>query len=380
MDTKKKFFLFKKYQHFCSVPWNHLEIFSDGSIKTCSSGRPFGNINKQPLAQILSNSTIRQIKQDLLENKLIDNCRKCHIRSTGNEHFDLRNHYNPMFQKFDIDYDNLDTFQLNAIDLHWDNTCNLKCVYCNPWQSSMIAAEQGIRFEKPDQENINKIIDMIVQNQYNMREIYLSGGEPLLIKHNLKLLKSISNKDLPIRINSNITMAKQGNLVFQELSQFKNVLWTISAETQAEKFNYIRHGSDWKEVIDNLKNIKQLGHNLRLNAVFFIGAVVDIFDTIEYFIRQHQIRDITINQLDRHEHLLARNAPEALKKQARERLNALLATGLVEHKSNSYYNIARCLRELDLPADDTQGYQDYFDRLDQIRNTNWRQIFPELVR
>jgi len=380
MNHKKKFFLFKQSTHFCSVPWNHFEVFSNGDIKTCSKGNPLGNINKATIEEILNGAKLHEIKKDLLDNKLNENCLECHKLTTTGEHFDLRNHYNPMFKEFDINYEDLNKFQLHGIDLHWDNTCNFKCIYCNPAQSSLIAQEQNVITIKSELQNINKIIDLIVKNQYSMKEIYLSGGEPLLVKHNIKLLAQIENKNLPIRVNSNISQINDKNAVFAEIKKFKNVLWTISSDTSDKKFNYIRSGGNWNQTVENIKILKNIGHGLRLNSVFFIGNVVDIFDHIEYFITSHGIVDITINQLMNHNYLLARNAPVVLKNIAKEKLQKLLNKNLIAKNSNAYYNIARCQQELDAPIEDALGYVNYFEKLDSMRNTNWREIFPELIQ
>jgi molybdenum cofactor biosynthesis enzyme MoaA len=220
---------------------------------------------------------------------------------------------------------------------------------------------------------------MVVKNQHGLKEIYLSGGEPLLIKHNFKLLSQISNKDVPIRINSNISVANEKNLVFSELKKFKNVLWTISADTMGEKFNYIRSGGDWDVFIKNLNNITKLRHSIRLNLVWFVGSAQSMFDTIEFFVKQYGIKDITINQLVGHPSLQVRNSPDLVKRSAKEKLNKLLESGLVDFKSNSWFNVARCIKELELPIEDPIGYMEYFKELDQLRNTNWRKIFPELA-
>lgn len=379
MDHKKKFFLFKQSQHFCSVPWNQFEVWSNGEIKTCSKGSSFGNINNDSIESILTSSAIRAIKQDLVNDRYNSNCARCHELTTSGEHFDLRNHYNPMFKEVDIDYENLDSFQLNAIDLHWENTCNFKCVYCNPQQSSLIASEQGLPVSRTDNINIDKIIKSIQQNQYHMKEIYLSGGEPLLIKHNARLLSQLDNINLPIRINSNISQAVPTNPVFAQLVRFSNVLWTLSADAMGERFNYIRSGGNWHEFLTRLSGIHALGHSLRVNMVWFVGSVSSMFDTIEYFVQQHGITDITINQLERHPYLQARNAPDSVKQQAKIKLTKLLDSGMIQSKSNAWYNIARCAKELDLPANTVDGYAKYFDHLDRLRGTNWRETFPELV-
>lgn len=379
MNHKKKFFLFKESKHFCAVPWNHFEIWTNGDVRTCSKGHAFGNINEQSLDQVLQAPDIQKIKQDLLQNKLHENCTDCHRLTTGTEHFDLRNHYNPMFKSFDIDYDDITAFELNGVDLHWDNTCNFKCVYCNPSQSSLIAQEQGITINRSDNKNIDDIIARIEQNQYVMKEIYFSGGEPLLIKHNVRLLKTLVNTELPIRINSNISQATNSNLVFAELKRFRNVLWTVSADCMGEKFNYVRHGGNWDQFLNNLKTIKTLGHGIRLNLVWFVGSVASLSDTIRYFVQEHGITDITINQLYRHQYLRARHAPVAIKQLACTQIHQLLTSGLIEEKSNTWYNIARCTQELETVESDPSGYVEYFNHLDQLRGTNWRQVFPELA-
>ena len=380
MNPKQKFFLFHKNQHFCAVPWNHIEVWSDGGIRTCSKGHSYGNINTEKIEDILINEKIKQIRSDLFNDQLNNNCTECHQLSTRTEHFDLRNHYNPMFKEFEIDYTNTENFELNAIDLHWNNTCNFKCVYCNAEQSSLIAQEQKISITKIDEKNVKYIIDQVEKNQYKMKEIYFSGGEPLLIKQNQILLSKLANIDIPIRINSNISQAVDSNPVFAELKRFKNVLWTISAESQGDRFNYIRNGGDWAQFLTNLERIKTIGHKLRINLVWFVGSVSCLFDTIEFFIRDHNITDITINQLTGHPYLLARHAPEHVKQRAALRLDQLLNSNLIDLKSNSWYNIARCSKELEQTSDDSQGYADYFDNLDRMRGTQWRNIFTELVQ
>jgi hypothetical protein len=62
------------------------------------------------------------------------------------------------------------------------------------------------------------------------------------------------------------------------------------------------------------------------------------------------------------------------------KLKKILASDLIEPKSNSYYNIARCEKELLKLSNDELDYQHYFDKLDSVRHSNWREIFPELVK
>lgn len=378
MDYKKKFFLFKQGDHFCSVPWNHVEIFSNGDVRTCSKGQVFGNLLDQDLSDILKNQWVSDLRNNLVNDRAHENCTQCYNLSTGKDHTDLRHYYNSIFKKADIDYTNTNAFKLHGIDLHWDNTCNLKCVYCNPMQSSLIAQEQNVVFSKPKESRLDEVVDLILENQWNLQEIYLSGGEPMLIKHNYNLLSRLENFDLPLRINSNITFAQPGNRFFEQIKKFKNVLWTISAESSGARYEYTRFGSKWNTFVENLDHIQGLGHKIRINSVWFVGSAVSIFSNLRFFIEQYRITDITINQLSNHPAMLVRNAPDSVKQTARSELQSLLDSGLIIPNSNGYYNIARCNRELDAPIEDPQGYKTYFDQLDQLRGTDWRKIYTEL--
>jgi hypothetical protein len=106
--------------------------------------------------------------------------------------------------------------------------------------------------------------------------------------------------------------------------------------------------------------------------------VASLSDTIQYFVQEHGITDITINQLYKHQYLRARHAPVAIKQLACTQINQLLTSGLIEEKSNTWYNIARCTQELETAEFDPLGYVEYFNHLDQLRGTNWRQVFPWL--
>jgi hypothetical protein len=76
---------------------------------------------------------------------------------------------------------------------------------------------------------------------------------------------------------------------------------------------------------------------------------------------------------------MARHAPLHVKQQAQQQLDDLLKSGLIQEKSNTWYNISRCKQELEITESDPVGYCNYFDQLDQLRGTNWQQVFPELV-
>jgi MoaA/NifB/PqqE/SkfB family radical SAM enzyme len=200
-------------------------------------------------------------------------------------------------------------------------SCPLHCVFCyNPVDYTQSGAELST------EEWFKVLRDARAAGSV---QCGFSGGEPLLVKNNEKLLSQITNENLPIRINSNISQANDSNRVLNQLKRFKNVLWTVSAESSHARFEYTRSNGNWEKFIDNLQFIKSLGHQMRLNSVFFVGSAAYLFDTLEYYITEHSNKDITINQLLNHPNLHVKHCPPEVKQMALSKLKKILASDLI---------------------------------------------------
>lgn len=376
MDPKKKFTLFKQSKHFCSVPWNYLNVWTDGSVYTCALGsEQIGSVNTNSITDIITSTGLVGIKQTLIEDKAHGNCQRCQFHEQDNYQY-LRDLYNPMFKSVDVDYENVQDFTLSGIDLHWGSTCNLKCITCWPEQSSAIAQEQGVPIVNVSNERADQLINFIVDNQTSLKEIYMSGGEPTLIKHNLRLLKRLrTDLDFVIRINTNMTSSLD-NPVLNELRRFPNVLFTISADAMGDRFNYIRRGADWNEFLHNLEELQKLHFTWRVNSVFFVASALYLTDTHKFFMDNYGITDITINQVAMdHFQLQCRNLPAVTKQQTVNKITEFRAT--YKTNTNLYGQLTNCLAELAHEPD--MSYVDFFEQADRRAGTDWRNLFPELV-
>lgn len=381
LDPKKKFQLFKQSKNFCSAPWNLLYVYTDGQVQTCTKGiENLGNVQNEPLDSILNSKKIIAIKQNMLEDRVVDNCSSCiklENEGTGKKKYEhLRNLYNEMFKLQTVDYaDN--SFQLGALDLHWSSTCNLKCVTCWAQQSSSIAQEQKLPVKHTPSSIAYPLIDWIAEKQNTLKEVYLSGGEPSLIKYNLYLLEKLEKRsDLLIRVNSNLTW-DQDNKIIQEILRFPNVLFTCSSDSTKERFNYIRRGADWQVFKNNIEYLQK--HNnvkIRVNSVYSILTALDLTDTINFYNNEFGITDYTINQCGmEHTYLRTRNLPTSIK---------LVVEKKIKQSINHYYNdlnlvgsLRNCLTELD--QERTEDYTDFLNGIDKLAGTNWKEVFPELL-
>ena len=348
MNPKKKFFLFKQSKHFCAVPWNHFKIYTSGEVSTCVNGLyQLGNVHDNSLNEILSNPILRTIRNNLSQDLSDDNCKTCqHLENTEDYSYKfLRELYNPMFIKSTADYENNTDFVLNGVDLHWGSTCNLKCITCWGEQSSAIAQELGEPIRTVSAGAANNTIDFIVKNQDTIKEIYMSGGEPTLIKHNLNLLKQLrKDLDFTIRINTNMTFM-DNNPVIEELKKFPKVLFTISADALTDRFNYIRRGADWKHFMYNLEQLKKLHFTWRVNSVFFVGTALHLADTQEFFMNNFEITDFTINQVGTHTSIQCRNLPDTTKKLVIDKLS--MHREKYKQNVNLYGQLKNCINEVD---------------------------------
>ena len=206
----------------------------------------------------------------------------------------------------------------------------------------------------------------------------MSGGEPTLIKHNLKLLKQIEKRpDLLIRVNSNMNW-NQDNAILQEILKFPNVLFTCSIDGMDSKFNYIRQGGNWNKTLENIKFLqKQPNVDLRANTVFFVLTAQELPSIIDYFMEEIGSIDHTVNQLAMgQDNLRCRNLPMDIKTKVKENLNTLFKK--YENNLSIAGNLQNCLLELDNDSDGDQ-YKAYFDGIDSRRGTNWRDLYPELT-
>jgi sulfatase maturation enzyme AslB (radical SAM superfamily) len=373
IDAKKKFFLFKKTKHFCSVPWNHIKVSMNGDLSTCVYGtKNLGNLSTVTIDNVIFGEKLQKIRADLFNDKEIDNCQMCKSHE-NDQYLYLRNLYNPLFISSDVDYTQTDKFVLSGVDLHWSSICNLKCITCWPNQSSSLAIEQGIPILHTPKEHAIQLIDFIIEKQDTLKEIYLSGGEPTLIKYNLLLLQKLKKREgLHIRINTNMTFDLD-NQIINELKKFPNVLVTISADSLNERFEYIRRGASWAKFCNNLTELQSYHFKWRVNSVFFVCSALQLTNTFNFFRDNFKINDFTINQLHMdHPDLKARNLPQKVKEQC-----LALYEQEVNQDENLKGQLANCIHEIKQTK--THSYREYLNKIDTLTGKNWQNIFPELT-
>jgi hypothetical protein len=163
-------------------------------------------------------------------------------------------------------------------DIKIGNTCNHACVMCHPGDSSLIYNKwlQGKKqfFVKEKLEQDSKYFDRIKLNTYkndkyrsfvsdilnnnqNLRNIKLLGGEPLL---DSRLLEKLSHLPAAQKNKISLEFITNGSIdlsrVLNKLGDFRKINFSISIEGVGKTQEYARMGSDWSFLENNILRVK----------------------------------------------------------------------------------------------------------------------------
>jgi sulfatase maturation enzyme AslB (radical SAM superfamily) len=355
----------------------------DGRVKNCirsdfTTGG-LGNIKDNTIEEILLGPVNITKQTNIINNQPAAGCHTCYDLERGKEGFDIisdRIFYIREFKKTTLDTYRPNNFDLQTIDVRWTNLCNLACVYCGPVFSSRWADELGKKISQPTEQQQQDFRDYIYQHAKNLKHVYLAGGEPLLMKENLKLLREL-NPDVNLRINTNLSKVDTG--VFDSVCQFKNVHWTVSAETIEDEFEYIRFGGKWQDFLDNLNTIRKLDHKISFNMLWFLLNYDTVFGYVDYLkeLGFHN-NSFVIGALLTPDYLNIRHLPENMLNSLKLKLQSKINENPGYLLEDSYRNM---LHYIEQPIE--KNLTNSFEQLaamDQRRGVDSSKIFTELYK
>ena len=365
--------------YFCPMPWSGLMYNFDGKIKNCiRSAGPLGNIKDQSIESILvENNLYRQ--QQIIDQQPVATCHTCYDLERGKKGFDHisdRVFYIRELKKTSVDTYQVGNFDLQTIDVRWTNLCNFACVYCGPEFSSKWVNELNVSVEKPSEQQLSDFKEYIFKNAKQLKHVYLAGGEPLLMRENLELLGEL-NPDVNLRINTNLSKVDTG--VFDAVCSFKNVHWTVSAETIEDEFEYIRFGGRWQDFLYNLNTIRKLDHKISFNMLWFLLNYDSVFGYVDYLkeLGFHN-NSFVIGALLSPEYLNIRHLPQNMLNLLKTKLESKINEHPGYLLEDSYRNM---LHYIDQPFE--KNLQESFKKLsvmDQRRGVDSSKIFTELYK
>lgn len=205
---------------------------------------------------------------------------------------------------------------LSHLDIRFSNQCNLRCVMCGPMSSSSIMQEHKQLGDSSPWGTIqveeynwyNSEIANEIANISTLKEVYLTGGEPFMVRGLDKFIEKLDRK-VNLRFNTNGTL--NNRKLYQLLSEFENVNLAFSIDGIGKVNDYIRYGSTWNEVEDNLLLAKECGLDVSITPTIQIYNYPYIQELWNYSDR-HGIKRYDTLLLTPH-HLDIRHMPESMR-------------------------------------------------------------------
>jgi sulfatase maturation enzyme AslB (radical SAM superfamily) len=278
---------------------------------------------------------------------------------------------------------------LRYFDVRWSNICNFKCRSCSSTYSSSWATEDNHNgknkkvFIFSGGNNNDDLYNQFFPHFKNIEEFYFAGGEPLLTdKHYdiLEYLISIEKTSVKLKYNTNLSNLKYKNKSIIDLwKQFPNIQIGASLDSWGDRAEYIREGTDWKTIKDNLQLIKT--HLPHVNL--YTSTVVSAFNVAtlpEFF--NHMIESKLFNNFSPAVYSLQN--PEFYSFSI---LNNELKANIIDKLSKTKFNSLVDSRIQDVIASlknsvyneqDLQEFKKTTTEYDLIRNRNFLETFPEL--
>ena len=279
---------------YCAAPWRGLHINPRGDVKTCCAGDPnmLGNLNSASIEEILHGPVMQEIRQSIRNGEPHKYCYNCvQAERYGRSERDWHNNVSPEFDPTTAtDTEHLPTL----IDVRWNTTCNLSCNYCAEACSSKWASLKGIPVKSGARPYYESVCDYLDQHRDNIREVALVGGEPLLLPENDRLL-DVSPEDCVVTLITNVSVDFASNRIVQKLLKRNRVGWSLSFDNVGDRFEYVRHGAEWNQLITNLDVLRPLmrsgQHWGGIHAVYNIYNATRLVELTE-FARE---RELTIH-------------------------------------------------------------------------------------
>ena len=270
-------------QNFCIYPFTQIVSRTNAGLSACCLINDMGNARQQSLQEFWHGDAMLHLRQQMLHGHApISQCATCQRSETdfgsSMRTQALRDHgIDPdksMASQVDIN-DLQSRGFARRIELHVGNTCNLKCLTCEPSDSSMLLQENRVlRISHDDQhrysypENlIDNMFDEILQHSIDLLD--LRGGESMLIPLIRQRLLSLPDhvyENTTLRIQTNGTIYDD---TWREIFQrFRQLEIMVSVDGHGAVNDYLRFPSRWDQIQCNIANFQEHDPvNLFVNTV-----------------------------------------------------------------------------------------------------------------
>jgi organic radical activating enzyme len=399
-----------KSKSFCMLPWVHLHSTPKGKAaaccisNSCSTPEGMGNVTKQSMFSIMNSDSMVQLRKDMLSDVLNPECNNCHTHEQQNVN-GARQVMNKELQEFyeeSIENTNTDgtlkELKMRFFDIRFSNICNFKCRTCGSGYSSQWEQEE-LKSNSPNitiypKNDNSALLNEVLSQVPNIRIAYFAGGEPLITEEHYVILEEMIKtgvaKHVQLRYNTNASNLryKDRDLLSMWKHFSKSVNIDASIDHYGERAEYIRHGTVWSTVEENIKQLRTLPYvKMRINTVLSVFNLLTIHDFYEYLLKNelytYKDNGHLLYNMVSPEYLSCHLLPPEYK--VKGKISITQTISMLERNNFSKWKIPQLHNALawttayDTWDEQKVEFKNEINRIDNLRNEDFRKTFPELA-
>jgi len=364
-------------EKFCKAPFRSLAVDNDGTLMPCCEFiRDESKLPQYKIWEFDKYKADTTLRQKMLNGQIDGGCAYCVKRESNG--VNRREWHNSLFEE---NYESFkaDSIDLGLLELRLGNFCNLKCTMCGPYASSQWNTEAKKNKEKFSQFNIGSLETdhdwihnedtkaLIKDILKNCSKVNFGGGEPFINPFINDFLKEIK-LETALAFSTNGTKIQDSTL--ELLKGRSNVVINISIDGIGEHNNYIRSGSTWIDIENNIKKFKDKNIKLMFYYILQHTSLYTFRQVYEYCTKNDielEIGEIYGGSVDGSGHLTLDSAKQDDVDSFRKWLGTINSpkVKVVDNWLSKYeYNDTLHRR-----------FKQYFNMLDSVRGTNFVKTF-----
>ncbi len=172
--------------------------------------------------------------------------------------------------------------KLKTVEIFFDNVCNLKCRMCASLQSHLWYDDEvelyGTTYSAKKYIK-NKTYEQIDVSE--LEEIKVYGGEPLISQEANdffgRILSEGCVENLYIEMSTNCTARPMSN-VLEVFKRCKRLKLNLSIDGFGRLNEFIRSGSDWNSIVDNMKYFHDLLDSVSKDSYILVHSAVSVYN------------------------------------------------------------------------------------------------------
>jgi sulfatase maturation enzyme AslB (radical SAM superfamily) len=352
---------------YCAFPFISSSLQADNTVLPCGQFMKSSLFQKIiPINDVRNGPEMQEMRRKMLNGEKVDGC-QCYAE----EEVGLPSMRQSGISKYGFTTDTT----LKKLELVMDNVCNIKCRSCgspnsHTWYEDEIKI-YGESFSKKKYIKNTLYKDLELDN---LTEVEILGGEPMFspgTRDFFKLLKDNNIiKRLSISLSTNGTLEPK-DVVLDGLLNCKELNLNVSIDGFGDYNDYIRSGSNWNLIEQNLK---------------FYNRLIDLRNDKKTIIKVHTAVSIyNVNQLEILDNYVKLNFPRFFKTFQLVQYPVFLSIKNTppDYKKavSKYINNSQILEYLNSDGDDYfQHFLNFSQQLDEIRFENMRDFNPFLKK